>query len=203
MVRTENLSPLTISGIAATIIMSIMLYSTADGISEIITSTDGIAEIYSSSEPSTVLHDSTPDPNQPEEAADLTNTVPSPTATRVYLGNCRSPESITIADEGKFRDVCGKVTNYGDIECESCPLGFYSYIKLDGEFQIISYDWHFSFAWLDECLRVSDKVEILGDEPVFVFGKGKGYTGAECYTDSQGELVCDGVVYFQEYSGCK
>ncbi|MCJ7718146.1 MAG: hypothetical protein MUO54_16725, partial [Anaerolineales bacterium] len=85
----------------------------------------------------------------------------------------------------------------------TCPLGFYSFIKLDSSFLIVSYDWRFSFAWLEECLLVSDKVEILGDDPVFVFGKGKGYSGAECYTDTLGELVCDGVVYFQEYLGSK
>ena len=203
MVRKESLSILTISSIAATIIMSIMLYATADDITKIYDSPNGIAEIYATTDPSAVLPDSTPDPNQPEQSPELTNTVPSPTATRVYLGNCRSPASITADDEGEFHDICGEVTNYGDIDCESCPLGFYSYIKLDGSFQIISYDWHFSFAWLDECLRVSDKVEMLGENPVFVFGKGKGYSGAECYTDNRGELVCDGVVYFQKYSGCK
>ncbi len=203
MVRKESLSMLTISSVAAAIIMSIMLYATKDGITELYSGTDGITELYSSTELSAVFSNSTPDPTQLEQVIELTTTVSSPKATSVYRGNCSSPKSITTDDEGKFRDVCGKVTNYGDIECESCPSGFYSFIKLDGEFQIVSYDWHFSFAWLDECLRVSDKVEILGDDPVFVFGKGKGYTGSECYTDTQGELVCDGVVYFQEYSGCK
>jgi len=203
MVRKESLSILTISSIAATIVMSIMLYVTADDITKFYASTSGIVEIYATTDPSAVLPDSTPDPNQPEQTADAKTPIPSPTATRVYLGNCRSPASITADDEGEFRDVCGEVTNYGDIECEACPLGFYSYIRLDGAFQIISYDWHFSFAWLDKCLRVSDKVEMLGENPVFVFGKGKGYSGAECYTDNRGELVCDGVVYFQEYNGCK
>jgi hypothetical protein len=203
MVRKETLSALTISSISAAIIMSIMLYATADDITAILSSTVGIAEIQTTSEPSAVLPDSTPDPNQPEQSADISTSASSPTATRVYLGNCRSPASITADDAGEFLDVCGEVTNYGDIECKACPLGFYSYIRLDGSFQIISYDWHFSFAWLDECLRVSDKVEMLGENPVFVFGKGKGYSGAECYTDKRGELVCDGVVYFQKYSGCK
>jgi len=203
MVRKETLSALTISSISAAIIMSIMLYATADDITAILSGTVGIADISTTSEPSVVLPDATPDPNQPEQAAEATTSTPSPTATRVYQGDCRSPASITADDAGEFREVCGEVTNYGDMECESCPLGFYSYIRLDGAFQIISYDWHFSFAWLDECLRVSDKVEMLGENPVFVFGKGKGYSGAECYTDNRGELVCDGVVYFQKYSGCK
>ncbi|NOQ40544.1 MAG: hypothetical protein GQ562_09520 [Anaerolineales bacterium] len=203
MVRNENLSPLTISSIAATIIMTIMLYSTADDIAEIYSSTDGIAEIYSNSETSAVLDDSTPDPNQPEQSADITPTIPSPTATRVYQGNCRSPYSITVDDEGKFRDICGKVTNYGVIVCDTCPSGYYSYLKLDGKFQIISYEWNFAFTWLEKCVRVSDYVETLGGNPVFVYRKSEGCTGTECVTSRQGELISDSGVYFQDYFDCE
>lgn len=203
MVRKETLSSLTISSISAAIIMSLMLYTTADDITAILSGTNGIADIHATSELSAVMPDSTPDPNQPEQAADATTSVPSPTATRVYLGNCRSPGSITEDNEGEFVEVCGEVTNYGDIDCKSCSGGFYSFIKLDNSFMIVSYDWHFSFAWLGKCLRITDKVETLGGKPVFLFSKGKGYTGEECFTNLQGELVCDGVIYFQEYDSCK
>jgi len=117
--------------------------------------------------------------------------------------NCQDPASITVADKGKTLEVCGKVTNYGVIECETCPKGIYSFIKLNGTFQIVSYDWRFTFAWLDDCLKVSDEVEMLGEKPVFVFGKGEGYAGTECITDARGELICEGGEYFQEYFGCQ
>lgn len=117
--------------------------------------------------------------------------------------SCVSPSMVTLRDEGEDLTVCGEVTNYGVIECETCPRGEYSFIKLDGTFQIVSYDWRFTFAWLDDCLRISDKVENLGDKPVFVFGKGEGYAGTECTTDARGELVCEGGEYFQEFDGCR
>ena len=204
MIRKEHLSILSVSSIAAAIIMSIMLYATADGITEIYAAPDGITEIYASSELSAVLSNSTPDPNQKEEnSTEITTTLSSPQTSRAFINNCRNPASITTDDEGNILEACGKVTNYGDIKCESCPLGFYSFIKLDGEFQIVSYDWHFSFAWLGDCMRVSDEVEILGEDPVFVFGKGEGYAGTECITDAQGELVCDSGFYFQDYFNCE
>lgn len=118
-------------------------------------------------------------------------------------GSCTAPSLISPEDEGKNMVVCGEVTNYGVIDCETCPLGMYSFIKLDNTFQIISYDWRFTYAWLNDCLIISDKVEILGEKPVFVFGKGEGYAGTECVIDAQGELVCEGGEYFREYSGCQ
>ena len=194
---------MTISSVAAAIIMSIMLYATADGITELYASADGITEIFPVNEPSAVLSDSTPDPNHPEQAAALTTTI-SPTKTRrVYTGNCRSPESITIDDEGKFLDVCGKVTNFAIIVCDTCRSGYYSYLKLDGKFQIISYEWNFAFTWLDKCVRIYDQVEILGENPVFVYRKFEGCTGAECITSNRGELLSDSGIYFQDYFDCE
>lgn len=118
-------------------------------------------------------------------------------------GSCTAPALINPQDEGKNMVVCGEVTNYGVIECETCPRGMYSFIKLDNTFKIISYDWRFTYAWLNDCLQISDEVELLGEKPVFVFGKGEGYAGTECIIDAQGELVCEGGEYFQEYSGCQ
>jgi len=203
IIRKESLSSLTISSVAAAIIMSIMLYATADGITELYASADGITEIFPVNEPSAVLSDSTPDPNHPEQAVALTTTI-SPTKTkRVYSGNCRSPESITTDDEGKFLDVCGKVTNFAIVVCDTCRSGYYSYLKLDGKFQIISYEWNFAFTWLDKCVRVYDQVEILGKNPVFVYRKSEGCTGTERITSDQGELLSDSGVYFQDSFDCE
>jgi hypothetical protein len=194
-IRKDRISNLTIASISAVIIMSILLFGTREGLTDL-----------------TTWGSSTPDPNatvDPAVAALYENvtiepTELPPTATpRVYRGGCRNPSSIAQDEVGDVVEVCGKVTNYGDIDCEACPLGFYSFIKLDSEFQIVSYDWRFSFAWLGDCMRVSDEVSLLGEEPVFVFDKGEGYAGTECITDAQGELVCDGGFYFQDYFECE
>jgi len=194
-IRKDRISNLSIASISAVVIMSILLFGTKEGIEEL---TSGGSE--------------TPDPNatlDPAVAALYENvtivpTDPPPTATvRTFRGGCRNPNSVTIDEEDEIVEVCGRVTNFGDIDCEACPLGFYSFIKLDQKFQIVSYDWKFSFAWLGDCMRVSDVVENLGDEPVFVFDKGEGYAGTECITDAQGELVCDGGFYFQDYFDCE
>jgi hypothetical protein len=193
-IRKDRISNLSIASISAVIIMSILLFGTKEGIADL---TGGGSE--------------TPDPNatiDPAVAALYENvtivpTDPPPTATvRSFMNGCRNPSSVTLDEEDEIIEVCGRVTNFGDIDCETCPQGFYSFIKLDQKFQIVSYDWRFSFAWLGDCMRVSDVVEILGDVPVFVFDKGEGYAGTECITDAQGELVCDGGYYFQDYFEC-
>ena len=193
MVRKERLTNLSIASIAAAIIMSIMLYATADGISELTADPDSVA----------VLRKNKPDSSQSGNSEGITSTSSTPQSARTYPSDCRDPSSVKASEEGKIIEVCGKVTNFGDIDCKSCPLGFYSFITLNRTFQIISYDWRFSFAWLGDCMRVSDEVEILGDDPVFQFGKGEGYAGTECITDSRGELVCDGGIYFQDYFYCE
>lgn len=190
MIRKDRLSTLSISSIAAVIIMTILLFGTAEGISKL-TQGEELPLIPLRASIGRV---------RPIESS---NSSSSENMSETSLGNqseCRDPASVTIYEQGEILDICGKVTNYGDIDCPSCPSGFYSFIRLDDSFQIVSYDWHFSISWLEKCLLVTDKIEILGDIPVFVFSKDK---GAECYTDNQGELVCDGVDYFQEYQGCK
>lgn len=193
MIRKERLTNLFIASIAAAIIMSIMLYATADGISELTVNPDSVA----------VLRKNKPDSSQGGSSKEKTSTSSTPQSARTYPSDCRGPSSVKTSEEGEIIEVCGKVTNFGDIECKSCPLGFYSFITINQTFQIISYDWRFSFAWLGDCMRVSDEVEILGDNPVFTFGKGEGYAGTECITDSRGELVCDGGIYFQDYFNCE
>ena len=121
----------------------------------------------------------------------------------VTYENCTDPASITMEDEGEMLEVCGRVTNYGVIDCDSCPKGMYSFIKLDGTFQIVTYDMRFTFAWLDNCVRVADMVEILGDKPVFVYQRYDGYNGTSCTSTEAGEIVCEGGEYFQEHNDCR
>jgi len=190
MIRKDRLSTLSISSIAAVIIMTILLFGTSEGISKL-TAGEELPLIPLRASLGRI---------RPTE---FSNSSSSETSSETSGSNqiyCRDPASVTIDEQGEILDVCGKVTNFGDIDCPACPSGFYSFIKLDDSFQIVSYDWHFSISWLEKCLLISDKIEILGDIPVFVFSKDK---GTECYTDNQGELVCDGVNYFQEYQGCK
>ncbi len=178
--------------------MSILLYGTKEGISALSTGESISSTPEATQDPAVAALYEDEDEIEVEEP---TSIPPTPTQ-RSYVDGCRNPNSIGPEEEGDIVDVCGRVTNFGEIECESCPLGYYSFIKLDRGFQIISYDWIFSFAWLGDCMAVSDVVELLGEEPVFVFGKGEGYSGTECTTDLKGELVCDGGFYFQDYFGC-
>ncbi|MFV1949972.1 MAG: zinc ribbon domain-containing protein [Anaerolineales bacterium] len=197
-IRKDRLSNLFIASISAVIIMSILLYGTKEGISALSTGESISSTPEATQDPAVAALYEDEDEIEVEEP---TSIPPTPTQ-RSYVDGCRNPNSIGPEEEGDIVDVCGRVTNFGEIECESCPLGYYSFIKLDRGFQIISYDWIFSFAWLGDCMAVSDVVELLGEEPVFVFGKGEGYSGTECTTDLKGELVCDGGFYFQDYFGC-
>lgn len=115
---------------------------------------------------------------------------------------CQSPSSISAEDSGKLIEVCGEVTNWGDVPCPNCALGGYSFLELDSSFLIISYEWVFNNDWIGDCVRVSDTVEMLGNDPVFVYGKGEGYAGSECTTED-GILTCSMGDYFGYHSGCK
>ncbi len=116
---------------------------------------------------------------------------------------CQSPSSISAEDSGKLIEVCGEITNWGDVPCPNCALGSYSYLTLDRYFTIISYEWVFNNDWVGDCVRVSDTVEMLGNDPVFVYGKGEGYAGSDCATGSDGILTCSMGDYFGYYSECK
>ena len=200
-IRKDRISNLSIASISAVIIMSILLYGTKEGISALSRGEDissipeatldpAIAALYENGE------------EQEEEIVEEPTLIPPTPTQRSYVDGCRNPNSVTLEEMGEIVDVCGRVTNFGQIECKTCPLGYYSFIKLDQEFQIVSYDWIFTFAWLGDCMAVSDEVENLGGKPVFVFSKGEGYSGTDCNTDAQGELNCDGGFYFQDYFGC-
>jgi len=185
IIRRDRLSNLTISSIFAVLLMSVMLFASKDGINYVLTGEEP---------PET---EATPEPSQIAVIIDDTAIPPTPTL-RSYTGGCRNPSSVALDEEGNEITVCGKVTNFGDIECESCPGGFYSYIKLDGDFQIVSYNYHFSFAFLHDCIAVNDTVEVLGDGAVFQYNDGE-----ECSLNADDELVCEESAYFQEYNACR
>jgi len=116
---------------------------------------------------------------------------------------CLSPSSISVDDSGKLKEVCGEITNWGDVPCPNCALGGYSYLTLDNSFTIISYEWVFNNDWVGDCIRISDTVEILGNDPVFVYGKGEGYAGSDCVTDNNGLLTCYQGDYFGYSNICE
>jgi len=126
--------------------------------------------------------------------------LPTPTATPIP---CYKPGEITSDLKGQQIEVCGEVTNWGAVPCSNCPLGGYSFLKLDNQFLIISYDWVFNNEWIGDCLIMGDTVEILGIAPVFVFGKGEGYAGSECTFNDDGSMTCGGGGYFLMYDGCE
>lgn len=125
---------------------------------------------------------------------------PPPTATPEP---CRKPAAVSPDDAGQLIEVCGEVTNWGNVPCPNCALGGYSFLKLDGEFLIISYDWVFNNNWIGYCIIVADTVEMLGAAPVFIFGSGEGYAGSECYTKEDGTRSCSSGEYFLEWYGCE
>jgi len=141
---------------------------------------------------------STISPTSDEPTLEVSN----PQVASSSENGCISPAEVSIDMEGETIEVCGKVTNYGELDCEWCPKGKVSYILLDKSFRIISYDWEFTFAWLGDCLKVSDTVETFGGKPVLNFSRGEGYSGSKCYNDSQGELICNEGGYFQNYDKC-
>jgi len=116
---------------------------------------------------------------------------------------CMTPGSVSKKDAGNLIDICGEITNWGDVPCPNCALGGYSYLTLDRSFTIISYDWVFNNEWVGDCIRVSDTVEMLGNDPVFVYGHGEGYAGSDCTTSADCIKTCSMGDYFGYYSGCK
>ncbi|MCD6425797.1 MAG: zinc ribbon domain-containing protein [Anaerolineales bacterium] len=186
IIRKDRLSNMTISAVFAVLLMSVMLFATKDGINFILTGEKPPVEEIAS-----------PDPTMTVIAIEDTAIPPTPTL-RIYQGGCRNPNSVTPDEEGDTITVCGVVTNFGEFDCESCPDGFYSFIKLDGGFQIVSYNYHFSFAFLDDCIAIKDEVEILGDGAVFQYNNRE-----ECTVNDEDELICEKSNYFQESDSCR
>jgi hypothetical protein len=207
LIRKNRFDFVTVSAVVITIATVVVAAATHESLTPVLeplTSgrplTDTTPDLFQSTPENEQSPQETPEVSQLETP--IQNTPYSDKGASIP-SSCVNPAMVTLEDEGENIEVCGRVTNYGVIDCPTCPRGMYSFIKLEGTFQIVSYDWRFSFAWLDDCLRVSDTVEILGEKPVFVFGKGEGYAGTECITDSRGELICEGGEYFQDFDGCQ
>ena len=132
----------------------------------------------------------------------LATPTPRPTATATPVP-CRKPAEVSPDDAGQIIEVCGEVTNWGAVPCPKCALGSYSFLKLEGEFLIISYDWIFTTGWIGNCMLVADTVEMLGADPVFVFGVSEGYAGSECTTKADGSRSCVTGDYFQQFFECE
>jgi hypothetical protein len=195
-IRRDRLSILSTASLAGVISMSLVLYKTSDQITHII-NTREFAALPGETVPITETEIA-----ETEVPIKATST-PEPTpTTRTYINGCRNPLSIKIREEGDYVEVCGKITNFGVKECKNCPLGFYSFVKLDGDFQIVSYDWRFTYVWLKKCVRVEDKVELLGGYPAFVLSLSEGCIDDQCTTDNDGGLIDDGGNYFQPFDKC-
>jgi hypothetical protein len=200
-IRKERLTLLSTASLSAVIIMSLVLFKTSDQITNLISSRD-LNALAIVTDPLTETEIAETEVAGTEVAAQETST-PEPTpTTRKYINGCRNPLSIKIAEAGDYIEVCGKITNFGVKECKDCPLGFYSFVRLEGDFQIVSYDWRFTYVWLRKCVRVEDKVELLGGVPAFVMSRSEGCTNDECETDVSGGLMDDGGYYFQPFDGC-
>ncbi len=196
VIRKNRLSILSTASIASVISMSLVLYKTSDQITNIINNRD----INAFTEATATL---TETEIVEAEIAEKSTATPEPTPTiPKYINGCRNPLSVKISEEGEYVEICGKITNFGVKECKACPLGFYSFVKLEGDFQIVSYDWRFTYVWLRKCVRVEDKVELLGGYPAFVLSKAEGCVDDKCTTDFNGGLIDDGGFYFQPFDGC-
>jgi hypothetical protein len=194
-IRKERLSNLTISCISAVLILFLILYSTANKLNALAAG----ADFESLSEQPLATE------TQPSVMVQVTSTfAPTPTPTpRTYLDGCRNPLSVVPDEEGNEVEVCGTITNFGVIACDSCPRKFYSFVKLDSTFQVVSYEWRFTYQWLGRCVRVTDEVELLGASPIFVYNMAEGCSQDECIVDSEGGLADDSGVYFQPYDKCQ
>lgn len=203
--QRRQLPTLMSSSIGASALAAVLVISTYSPLAGV------AAEIGTESIP---VIENSPTQRQTAQSTRATATISSPTTDEPTLevsnpqvsgfdeNDCIAPADVGLDMEGETVEVCGKVTNYGELDCEWCPKGKVSYILLDKTFRIISYDWEFTFAWLGDCLKVSDKVEEFGGKPVLNFSRGEGYSGSKCYTDTQGELICNEGGYFQNYDNC-
>lgn len=194
-IRKERLPVLATASISAVVIMSLVLYRTSEQ----------VTNLLNSGEFSALAPTPTPEAVATEAEAEPESKTPTPIPTptlQAYFNGCRNPLAITADEEDDYVQVCGEITNFGVIECDSCPLGFYSFVKLEGGFQVVSYEWFFTHAFLRKCVKIEDNVEMLGDKPAFVFSKAEGCIGDECETDFHNGLIDDGGIYFQPFEGC-
>ena len=109
----------------------------------------------------------------------LLTPTPEPTLTPTSLP-CKNPSEVADDDVGNSICVCGKVTSFAPLRCINCPHGYYTFIKLENQFRIISYEWSFLADWVGAGICVEDTVELFGEDPVFVFSIEEGKEGVDC-----------------------
>jgi hypothetical protein len=196
VIRKDHLSILSIASIAAVAMMTLVLFNTSDQILNIVRGIDikdGFTFNTLAAETTTLTE---------EETEETQAALVEPTKTiQPYINGCRNPLMVTADEDGEFLEVCGEITNFGVKDCPTCPLGYYSFVRLNGKFQVVSYEWRFTHAWLNKCVRIQDTLQLLGGIPAFVFNVGEGCIG-DCVHDFHGGLIDDGGEYFKPFEGC-
>ncbi len=192
VIRKNRIPALSIACVVAVLITTLVLFKTSDQVAQLIKEGEiaALPEIGPTTPLAELLTIETGTP------------LPEPTETfRPFINGCRNPLTVTADEEGEELQVCGKITNFGVRDCKTCPLGYYSYLKLENKFKIVSYEWRFTHAWLNKCVMVEDEVKLLADQPTFVFSSGEGCIG-DCVHDFHGGLIDDNGVYFKPFEGC-
>jgi hypothetical protein len=195
VIRKERLPLLSIASISAVLVMSLVVFRTSDQIRNFFYGID-------TKTPPELVTQIAEEAIAEEATANSKTTTPMPTATyKPYFNGCRNPLAVSADEEGDYIEVCGKITNFGVKDCKSCPLGFYSFLRIEEKFQIVSYEWKFTHAWLKKCVKVEDTLQLLAESPAFVFSTGEGCIG-DCVHDFHGGLIDDNGAYFQPFDGC-
>jgi hypothetical protein len=190
VIRKERLPLLSIASISAVLVMTLVIFRTSPQIRNYLKGID----LIPTPGPVAVVAE--------ETVTDSKTSTPPPTATyKAYFNGCRNPRTVSADEEGDYIEVCGKITNYAVKDCKTCPLGFYSFVKIEDKFQVVSYEWKFTHAWLKKCVKVEDTIQLLADSPAFVFSSGEGCIG-DCVHDFHGGLIDDNGAYFQPFDGC-
>lgn len=142
---------------------------------------------------------------------------PTPVATPTPTPSPhKDPAEVTLDDLETSVAVCGVVTNFGLMECETCPHRVFSFIKLDQQFLIASYEWLFNVDWKGAGLCLTDTVEEYAGKPAFFLDKEEGEAGVECFYEGYisgltwqnepipgEELHCPPGDYFQPCPTCE
>ena len=129
---------------------------------------------------------------------------PTPEPSPVFI----NPEDVSEDHIGETIKVCGVVTNFAatlgiDPPQNLCdPQGnSYSYIKLDTEFPVYSYDWGFKAGWLGAGLCLEDTVESFWGKPAFIFDKQEAEADGECFYVEESSMR-DGVLRYDNIYHC-
>ena len=98
----------------------------------------------------------------------------------------KTGSEVTEEDVDQEIMVCGIATNFGIVQTggQTTPdwrdNKYYSYIKLDEQFLIASFDWVFESGWVGAGLCIEDIVELLRGFPALIVDMEEGIAGVEC-----------------------